>query len=117
MCAFVCVRGCAFVCVCVRVYACMYLFANTCVCQGESNWKYVVVLPPAAAAAAVVVSPAAAVAVVVPPVIEIVGVVTAHGLVSEHIVCFISEATNPFDTKSVTPEESSEALPAKIAVT
>ena len=46
---------------------------------------------------------------------EIVGAVTAHGLASEHMV--LREATNPpFETKSVTPEESSEALPAKIAV-
>merc|ERR1719182_977239 len=46
---------------------------------------------------------------------EIVGAVTAHGFSLVHMV--LSEATNtPFETKSVTPEASSEALPAKIAV-
>ena len=77
-----------------------------------------VVVPAAAVVAVVVVVvvgaavvPAAAVVVIA----EIVGAVTAHGLAWVHMV--LSEAINPpFETKSVTPEESSEALPAKIAV-
>ena len=79
-----------------------------------------VVVPEAAVvvSAAAVVVPAAAVVVPAAAVVvlaEIVGAVTAHGLASEHMV--LSEATNPpFETKSVTPEESSEALPAKITV-
>jgi len=76
------------------------------------------VVEPAAAcvvepAAACVVEPAAAAVVLA----EIVGAVTAHGLSTVHMV--LSEAVNPsfFETKSVTSEERSEALPAKIAVT
>ena len=67
------------------------------------------------AAAAVV--PAAAVVVTAAAVVvqQILGVDTLHGLDAVHMV--VSEAFNPFETKAVTPEESSEALPAKIAVT
>ena len=47
---------------------------------------------------------------------EITGFSTVHGLASEHKFCFLSEAINPFETKSVMPEESSAALPANTAV-
>jgi len=67
--------------------------------------------------ASAVVEPAAAFVVeAVVVAAEIVGAVIAHGLSWEHML--VREAANaPFETKSVTPEERSEALPAKIAVT
>ena len=51
-----------------------------------------------------------------PLVSEITGFSTVHGLASEHKFCVLSEVTNPFEMKSVTPEERSEALPANTTV-
>jgi len=62
------------------------------------------------AAATVVVVGAAFVVIA-----TIVGAVTAHGFSLVHMV--VSESAKSFETKSVTPEEISAALPAKIAVT
>ena len=53
---------------------------------------------------------------VVVSVTEIMGLVTAHGLASEHNFCFLSEATNSLEIKEVMFEERSEGVPAKIAV-
>ena len=45
------------------------------------------------------------------------GLDTAHGLALEHRFCFLRESVNPFETKSLTAEARSEALPAKVAST
>ena len=45
------------------------------------------------------------------------GLDTAHGLALEHKFCFLRESVNPFETKLLTAEARSEALPPNTAVT